>query len=118
LNERRKTIIQRIKKEPSEILHHLFNHNNFCLDCHLDDDDSDNLTESSANKTKKSGEGSEQGAPNTKTISECKEVSTAGLGYLEHCDQRLPDETFLENLWDIISPEEFGDIMRRMFEQS
>jgi hypothetical protein len=114
LNRRRKTIMEQIKKEPRQIIHHLFNHNSPYLDGHSE---LHSLAKCSVKKTKNSDKTCDQEPPNSKTFSECKNRS-ASLGCLEPCDERAIDETFLEDFWDIISPEEFGDIVRRVFEQT
>ena len=106
LNRRRKTIMEQIKKEPRQIIHHLFNHNSLYLDGHSELH-RHSLTKCSVKKTKNSDKTCDQEPPNS-----------ASLCCLEPSDERAMDETFLEDFWDIISPEEFGDIVRRVFEQT
>jgi hypothetical protein len=93
-----------IKREPSQIVHHLFNHKSFCLN----HSQLDNLRESSMNKT---GQLDDRCGANAKIFSKYKN-ETSSLSY----DQLFVDET-LENFWDITSPEEFNDFVRKVFEQ-
>ena len=94
-----------IKKEPRQIIHDLFNHKSFCLHGHSEPG---NLPESPMRKTKESDESCEA---NAKIFSEYKNENACW-----NDDQRMMDET-LENFWEIISPEEFNDIVRNVFEQ-
>ena len=101
LNQRRKTTMEQIKKDPRQIVHHfMFNHN-VCFD----------------GQSELVNEGSDQVAPKSKTFSKCKDAS-ASSECLENPDEHLMDETFLEYFWEITSPEEFADGVKNVFEQS
>lgn len=102
LNQRRKTTMEQIKKDPRQIVHHsIFSHNNCCSDgqSELVDAVSDSL------------------APKSKTFSKCKDAR-ASSNCLENSDEHWMDETFLEHFWDITSPEEFAHGVKSLFERS
>ena len=108
LNQRRKRAMELIKKEPRQIIHHVFNHKSFRLDDHSKRG-TGNPPESSMSKTKESNESWEG---NAKNFSSEYENENSCLSY----DQRMMDET-LENFWEIVSAEEFNNIVRNVFGQ-
>lgn len=102
LNERRKTIMEQIKKDPNQIVQHFIsNHNNVCFDGQSE------LVNRVADRL----------VPGSKTFYKC-ETTSASLNCVENPDEHLVNEIFLEHFWDVISPEEFADCMKSMFERS
>ena len=102
LNERRKTIMEQIKKDPNQIVHcFISNHNNVCFD----------------GQSELVNRVADQFAPGSKTFYTC-ETTSASLDCVENPDEHLVDEIFVEHFWDVISSEGFADCMKSMFERS
>ncbi|XP_028391014.1 LOW QUALITY PROTEIN: L-seryl-tRNA(Sec) kinase-like [Dendronephthya gigantea] len=104
LNQRRKSIMELVKKDTRIVTNQV----NILRDLDVDSEKDDSSSESTSNKTSEFEK---------TTDKSCSAITvTGGRG---HSDERILDESFLlDNFWDVISREEFGDIARKIFEQT